>query len=490
MEAETLKNCLTGVCEKLKDVRMVLQGPGRKSNDVNDYTLDGTEEYKAMATALENSIHVLEDGETPLPKVIEQLKTLKTASEHYHDERYGVFGFPIHPSGRARLLQAGDLMENLPVYISALMGCRNKLNDLMGSRNKQNDLNNTARPGDENLNLIRLYESLYSEVYKKGLEGINLDGRTFLYEIRLPAAKAKAYDKLYDYDKELHAVYVSGHYDEAMSVVKRWFTTEVAVPMRAHLFVLENRMNQILKPGVTAEEAERLLKDFTRYNCDKEERILANDEIFDYVQRVCQKREYDDGLSVWAKAEEKAEEMRTRLLNTSTVLKKSNQELSESISSTYQKVAFTNGAIPGENAEKNEKNAWDAVYKQAAVILTEKAVASPEGKRVRQMMALENNNRIANLLLEKFEKTLRDNNAFKTKKKESLVSKIKSVLDSEIHKDVLRDFYKLHIKPNVVLTGERENVNVVKNELPKNESLKNESTKNENLNHYENNMMP
>lgn len=461
-----------GIHDILKRTRDEILATGLKPPAQKKYTEDGHEQYRKWATALENSIELLEDGAATLPEVVESLKTLHQESDKYFDSHFGLFGIPIHKYGRTRLLESGKLYSELPSLTVMLSNCQNKIDEVY----------NKEGWGEKSISEMREYKEELS-FKTAGLKTVKLNGRSFAQERLIPNMQMMAYDRLYNMNKEVCKCFRPGQIDNCLEVVRKWSDT-VSVPARAEVFSVAYPMSKLLRHGITAKELSEELDNFNGNNCDTYERKLANYDLFQEVQRLCFERNPDVGLSAWAYIEDVADKL------TEEYLVKSQRPASlmhdaESIVSAYQ-VDYENeeDEFGTEGTKKTHEQKLESAYERAAAIMVDRALADPKGRRVLHMMAIERSDNKATQLKDSAIRYLRRKNPFCNKKGEFDIGKVNAFLNKDSHIAILKDFYNHEPQITLRLEGnfkyyERQKVDEVYNPRLKTKGVKPEAAEKE-----------
>ena len=435
-EAETFQNCLQGVKEKLESARDVIRRNGYKNAHAEDYTEDGHEQYRRWTKALEKSINLLNDRNAPLPEIMDSLTRLRVESEVYFEGHYGVFGFPVHAYGRRRLEQSGKLMTELPAMTLTLSNCRKKIEALRPD----------SQYAEGSLNEILLQAGALKQVYAKWIAPDEIKGRSFEQEKRVPEAQFKAYDKLCEINKEAAKYYRPGNIDECLEAVRKGSGT-VAIPYRAEIFSAIYPMNKILKSGIEAKEAEKILRNYNASRCDTYERSLRDNELFNMVQRACFRGKKDTGFSTWAFIEDVADKLADEY-KIAKLRNGSDFNIASSVSDAY---------LNCESSENPHKDGMEAAYERAAEILVNKALSDPKGRKVLQMMAMERSDEKAETFKNYTRQYLLRKDPF-CKKGKFMVEKASAYLQGDAYKDILKGFYRQRPEVTLRFSGEYRNM--------------------------------
>ena len=449
-EANTLQNCMNGVKDYLESVRGQILQTGLKnsmsylSKKKMEYSDDGHEQYRTWAKALDRSIELLEHQDSSIPEVLESLKTLRLESEHYFDSHYGMFGFPIHKYGRTRLNQSGELFRELPALALTLTNCQNKVNAAMQG----------ADYGNTSMNQIMGRVDVLKNTYPKVLIEDEMKGRSFEQERRVPDAQFKAFDQFYKHFPDMAKYYRPSHIDDCLQYVRDW-SDSVAVSARAEVFAAVYPVQQILKKGIGAEEAERRLEEYTPFKCDQTVRKLTGYDLFDQVQRICFKKKPDTGLSTWAFIEDVTEKL-TEAYKSEKFRDGNQVSVRANIRHAYAETDEQIKARESGDLHKSHLNKMENVYKKAADILVNRALADPKGRRLLHMVAMERSDDKINAFKEHAKNYLMHKNLFANKKGGFDPEKVSRYMEEDVklQQDILESYYKTNPKITLRFNGE------------------------------------
>ena len=459
-ETATFETCMKSLQEQLIDIRTGLQGRGSKNG--GNYTQDGETEYKNWAGTLEKCINSLGNPKKNTDVILKNLRDLKTTSEKYYDTHFGLFGIRITPHGNERLSRSGEICKTLPSAIVVLENCIKRINDC--------EPNNKF--GNRNLEDMKGYCTDLKETYGKMMNPLRCEGSTLKEERRVPDAHLNAFVTLYKNDRLLHSVYQYNNIDSSLrAVTDRRGPLLVSVEFRAEIYAQAEYMNRILKPGITADEAERLLAEFKGNGLSKRISELESNPLFETIQRLGHQHNPDNGFSMWQKIEKKADKLFERFKAESIADKDAIHRVGGAYISTTNSDTTTKG---------NEGKG--GMYREAAKILTNRALCSPQGRLVLQMMALEDTHETKyNELLAHAENYLKQKNAFELGKKKNLIDVINNTMNSDIHKDILKSYLKgslqVDARNSKILNPPKKkgnrNAKIKVNEVTKNEKTDN-----------------
>ncbi len=427
--AGSFEDSIAGIYSELVAIRTALKQKGRNDATIKDYTQDGHGDYQAMTKALDACIEAFSPNgyNKSTEEMFKKLKTLEKTGMKYWDTHYGVFGFPVHKYGRARLKAAGDIATNVPKMLTTFDRVRSELNSIRAD----------AKYGDMPLrNLMEIRENLAK---KTNMEGAENAERNYEYESRITNAQFKAFGKLRNYDEKVFNNYSRTNMDKCLNIIHDK-KTMVSVPARAEIYVLCDYMDKIQKKGITPDEAEEVLKNFDVYKLSMKAEKLANYRLFEIVQRACHKSNPDSGLEVWRYVEKKTDALKADIA----------AQLRGYGNMEKQIDCVKKEWNPKSNDDQEyELNDW-FVYHKAAEIVVRKALLKDESRELLHLMVVSNEPEMITTMVNQTTHYLMDKNLLGVKQGGTFKERIEKVLGEKRVKDVLKQLKRNAPKPNKI----------------------------------------